>query len=176
MWAARISKCATSAMERSVTTLPRLLGDRVRTQLPRPRKGKGDGSMLGQGAGWGKATGAPPRQRKARMVKARLLEPQSSRLYAWQRPTVAERPFWEVADVILLRPRPSLPSVPSIGGIKGTNREPPRAASLLHRKCGIACAGDTASSLHLYGNGVSVLPRGPVMGTADGPRAIPTRV
>jgi hypothetical protein len=91
-------------MERSVTELPRFLGYRVRTQLPRPRKGKGDGSMLGQGVAWGKATGAPLRQRKACTVKARLLEPQSSRLYAWQRPMVAERSLWEVAVVTLLRP------------------------------------------------------------------------
>jgi hypothetical protein len=111
----------------------------------------------------------PQRQRKARMVKARLLESQSSWPQRWQRRRVVATPFWSVPlsrfSVRVL----SRSSMPSVGGMKGTTKRPNRAASLLRRKCGIAWAGAEEGS-HLYGNGVAVLPCGPVMGTAAGAR------
>jgi hypothetical protein len=111
----------------------------------------------------------PQRQRQARMVKARLLESQSPWPQRWQRRRVVETPLWSVPlsrfSVRVL----SRSSMPSVGGMKGTTKRPNRAASLLRRKCGIAWAGAEEGS-HLYGHGVAVLPRGPVMGTAAGAR------
>ena len=97
----------------------------------------------------------PQRQRKARMVKARLLESQSSWPQRWQRRTVVEPPLWGVPISRFSVRVLSRSSMPSVGGMKGTTKRPNRVASLLRRKGGMAWAGAEEGS-HLYGNGVAV--------------------
>jgi hypothetical protein len=54
-------------------------------------------------------------------------------------------------------PPSSRPSVPSIGGIKGTNGTPKHTASPTYRKYGITYTGNGAKSTYLQGDGASIL-------------------
>jgi hypothetical protein len=92
------------------------------------------------------------RQCKACMVKARLLEPQSTRVTVELRRRIAETSYREEYGHCPLDHRtwqsslktgchPACPASPTMRWGKWTNREPNHAASLLHRKCGIAYTG-----------------------------------
>jgi hypothetical protein len=102
-------------------------------------KGRGEYSMSGKGASK-QSYLAQPRQHKVCMVKARLLEPQSSRLQTRRQRRIADKLFWRVIGhsrmaqckrglTYYFNPRSSLSSVPAMCGMKGTNGEPNHTAS-----------------------------------------------
>jgi hypothetical protein len=53
-------------------------------------------------------------------------------------------------------PRPRLPGVPFVEGIKGTDRGPTHTGSLPYRKCGIAYAGVKGESFHAVAHSIVV--------------------
>jgi hypothetical protein len=93
------------------------------------------------------------RQHKVCMVKATLLESQSSRCHGPRRRMVVETAYWGSQvrspqahmkiDIVDLRKRlcSSLPQRAPYRGIKGTNGTPNHTASQSYRNCGIAYTG-----------------------------------
>jgi hypothetical protein len=116
-------------------------------------KGRGECRMSGVRRLGDEAMVVHQRQCKTCMVKAKLPEPQSTRLTVKRRRRIAETSYREAyglcqSDRSIWRltftgnRHPAYPAFLSMRWDNWTNREPNHVASLLHRKCGIAYTGD----------------------------------
>jgi hypothetical protein len=125
----------------------------------------------------GEAIVAQWRQRKACMVKAGLLEPQSARLMVELRRRIAEtsyreeygqegkdRTIWRLSSET--NRHPAYPASLSMRWGNRMNREPNHAASLLYRQCGIAYTG--AQMAPAWRRSPPSTQGWPVMGSAGG--------
>jgi hypothetical protein len=116
--------------------------------------------MVGNGAtGW--RARHPARQCKRCMVKAGLLDPQSSWFVGGRRRKRAGTPPWREPRDSVGAWAPALSSMPAVSGIKGTNGEPVHIASRPQRKCGIAFPGEEVGASHLVGDGAARVPKVP---------------